>query len=36
MKDEFEPGIKIKARQTVLTEGCRGSLTEKAKKQFDL
>ncbi len=26
-KDTFTPGIQINAKQTILTEGCRGSLT---------
>ena len=36
MKDTFEPGLEIRARQTVFTEGCRGSLTERLKKKFEL
>lgn len=36
MKDTFEPGLEIRARQTVFTEGCRGSLTERLKDKFDL
>mmetsp|Transcript_11143 Transcript_11143/g.18697 ORF Transcript_11143/g.18697 Transcript_11143/m.18697 type:complete len:207 (+) Transcript_11143:149-769(+) len=36
MKDGFEPGIDILAKQTIFTEGCRGSLTEKLKARFDL
>lgn len=36
MKDTFEPGIKIKARQTIFTEGARGSLTEQIKREFQL
>lgn len=35
-KSTFTPGIEIKAKQTVFTEGCRGSLTERLKKHFDL
>ncbi|KAF0976619.1 hypothetical protein FDP41_004518 [Naegleria fowleri] len=27
-KDNFEPGIMLKARQTIFSEGCRGSLTK--------
>jgi len=34
MKDSFEPGIDIMAKQTVFTEGCRGSLTEGLKDKF--
>jgi len=33
-KPTFSPGIEIRAKQTVLTEGCRGSLTEKVKAHF--
>lgn len=36
MKDSFEPGIDILAKQTIFSEGCRGSLTERLKKKFDL
>ena len=32
----FQPGINILAKQTVLAEGCRGSLTEQAIKTFSL
>jgi len=32
MKDSFEPGIDILAKQTIFAEGCRGSLTERIKK----
>ena len=35
-KDNFSPGIKIKAKQTIFTEGARGSLTERLKKHFKL
>jgi electron-transferring-flavoprotein dehydrogenase len=35
-KDTFQPGIRIKAKQTVFTEGARGSLTERLKKHFSL
>ena len=31
MKDTFEPGIDILAKQTIFSEGCRGSLTERIK-----
>lgn len=34
--DRFTPGMILKARQTVLAEGCRGSLTKKAEQKFDL
>ncbi|MEM9469581.1 MAG: electron transfer flavoprotein-ubiquinone oxidoreductase [Pseudomonadota bacterium] len=32
----FEPGIELHARQTVLAEGCHGSLTKQAIQQYDL
>ena len=35
-KDTFTPGIRILAKQTVFTEGCRGSLTESLKTKFNL
>ena len=35
-KDSFQPGNIIKAKQTILAEGCRGSLSERAIKQFEL
>ncbi len=35
-KPTFELGIEIKAKQTILTEGCRGSLTERIKAEFHL
>lgn len=34
--DQFQPGIDIYAKQTVLAEGCRGSLTEPLLKHFNL
>ena len=36
MKDSYEPGIDIMAKQTVFSEGCRGSLTERLKHKFNL
>lgn len=33
---QYQPGINILAKQTVLAEGCRGSLTEEAIVHFDL
>jgi len=36
ISDSFEPGIKIKAKQTLFTEGARGSLSEKVKAMFEL
>ena len=35
-KANYSAGIEIKAKQTILTEGCRGSLTERIKKNFNL
>lgn len=35
-KDTFEPGIIIEAKQTIFTEGARGSCTERLKKHFKL
>lgn len=35
-KDSFTPGIIIEAKQTIFTEGARGSLTERLKKHFEL
>ena len=32
----FTPGVEIHARQTVLAEGCHGSLTKKLIKKYDL
>ena len=35
-KSTYQPGIEIKAKQTIFSEGCRGSLTERVKKTFNL
>jgi electron-transferring-flavoprotein dehydrogenase len=35
-KSTFQAGIEIKARQTIFTEGCRGSLTQRIKQKFNL
>ena len=35
-KDSFESGIEIHAKQTVFSEGCRGSLTKTLFDKFDL
>jgi electron-transferring-flavoprotein dehydrogenase len=35
-KSTYSPGIEIRAKQTIFTEGCRGSLTERIKKNFNL
>lgn len=32
----FQPGVEIHAKQTVLAEGCRGSLTQRLFETFDL
>ena len=32
----FQPGIEIKARQTILAEGCRGYLSEQVIERFKL
>lgn len=34
--DRFQPGIEIHAKQTLLAEGCRGSLTKKLTERFKL
>ncbi len=34
--ENYDPGMLIKAKQTILAEGCRGSLTEFALKHFKL
>lgn len=34
--DRFQPGINLYAKQTLLAEGCRGSLSEQVIKHFDL
>ena len=36
LKDNFEPGINIKGKVTVLSEGCRGHLGKEALKKFNL
>ena len=33
-KDNFEHGMRVEAKQTVFTEGARGSLTESLKDSF--
>jgi len=35
-KESFEPGIDVIAKQTLFTEGARGSLTEQIKKVYSL
>jgi electron-transferring-flavoprotein dehydrogenase len=34
--DTYTPGIAVKAKQTILTEGCRGSVSGKVMKNFRL
>ncbi|KAF0852800.1 mitochondrial electron transfer flavoprotein-ubiquinone oxidoreductase [Andalucia godoyi] len=36
VKDSFAPGVQLRARQTVLGEGCRGSLTKNLFDKFGL
>lgn len=35
-KDVYEPGMQLLGRQTILAEGCRGSLTERIMERFNL
>ena len=35
-KENFQPGIEIRAKQTIFSEGCRGSLTERLIQHFKL
>lgn len=35
-KDTYQAGVALKAKYTLLGEGCRGSLTQKLFEQFDL
>lgn len=35
-KANYQPGVEIRAKVTLLAEGCRGSLAERVMKQFDL
>jgi electron-transferring-flavoprotein dehydrogenase len=35
-KDTYEPGMQLLGRQTILAEGCRGSLSESIMEHFDL
>src|SRR5690606_9200116 len=34
--DQFQPGLELHARQTVIAEGCHGSLTKTLIQKFDL
>lgn len=36
IKDNFQRGIEIEAKQTVIAEGCRGSVAEKLIKKYNL
>jgi len=35
-KDSYEPGMELLGKQTVLAEGCRGSLSEAIMKKYNL
>ncbi|KAL8262758.1 hypothetical protein R6Q59_024107 [Mikania micrantha] len=35
-KDNYQPGVELKGRVNLFAEGCRGSLSEKIIKKFDL
>lgn len=35
-KENFQPGVELRAKQTFFAEGCRGSLTQKIFKYFNL
>ncbi|XP_071689524.1 electron transfer flavoprotein-ubiquinone oxidoreductase, mitochondrial [Rutidosis leptorrhynchoides] len=35
-KDNYQPGVELKGRINIFAEGCRGSLSEKIIKKFDL
>nr|GEW95583.1 electron transfer flavoprotein-ubiquinone oxidoreductase, mitochondrial [Tanacetum cinerariifolium] len=35
-KDNFTPGVELKGRINLFAEGCRGSLSEKIMKKYDL
>lgn len=35
-KDSYEPGMQLLAKQTILAEGCRGSISEAVMKRFNL
>jgi len=34
--DNYEPGIELHAKQTIFSEGCRGSLTKELMERFNL
>lgn len=35
-KEEYQPGVELRAQHTLLAEGCRGSLTQKVMHDYDL
>lgn len=35
-KDSFQRGMELRAKQVILAEGCRGSLSERAIREFNL
>lgn len=35
-KDAFEPGMRLLGKQTILAEGCRGSLSMQAQEKYNL
>ena len=35
-KDTFEPGVEVRAAQTIFSEGCRGSLTQRLFEKYGL
>jgi len=35
-KDSFEPGMQLLGKQTIIAEGCRGSLSESLQEHFSL
>ena len=35
-KDSFTPGVEVVGKQTIFSEGCRGSCTKKLMSKFDL
>lgn len=35
-KDNYQPGMELRAKQVIFAEGCRGSLTQQLFKKYDL
>jgi electron-transferring-flavoprotein dehydrogenase len=33
---QFQPGVELRAKETLFAEGCRGSLTKRLEERFDL